>query len=45
MVRTFVVINFGSPRLGHTIKTNGKKIWAANPEIGSVLIFSKRVWD
>ena len=42
MVRTLVSICFGSPRLGHTIKTNCVKLQTVNPELRSILIFLKK---
>ena len=39
MVYTLVSINFDSPPLGHTIKTNCKKLWTIDPKICSILTF------
>ena len=45
VVRTLVLIYFGSYRHRHTVKTNCIKFEAFNPEICSILIFQKMVWD
>ena len=36
---------FDSPLLGHTIKRNCIKFHIVDPEISSIFIFWKRVWD
>ena len=41
LVRALVSTYFGSPLLGHTIKSNYIKFQTANPEICSVWIFRK----
>ena len=38
----FARINFGRPQLGHIIKINSQTV---DPEIYSILISYKRVWD
>ena len=43
MFSTLVLIHFGRPRLGHTIKINFiQLIQTADPEIFSILIFYKK---
>ena len=44
VVCTLVLIYFGRPRLGHTIKTNFI-LQTVDPEICSILILYKGVWD
>ena len=43
MVSTLVLIYFGRPQLGHTIKTNLTKFQTVDPEIWSILNFYKYV--
>ena len=45
VVSTLVLIYFGRPRLRHTIKTNLTTLQIFDPEICSIMIFNKRVWD
>ena len=45
MVSTLVLIYFGIPRLGHTIKKNLIAFLTDDPEICSILIFYKRFCD
>ena len=45
MVSNLVLIYFGRPRLGHTIKTNLITFQILDPEICSILRSYKRVWD
>ena len=44
MSSTLVLIYFGRPGLGHTVKTNFITFQTVNPAISSILIFHKRVW-
>ena len=45
MVNTLVLIYFGRPKLWHTIKSNFITFQIVDPEIFSIFIFHKRVWD
>ena len=45
VTNTFVLIYFGRPQLGHTMTTNLKTIQTVHPEVCSILIFHKRIWD
>ena len=45
MVMTLVLIYFGRPPLGHTIKTNFKTFQTVDLEIFSIFIFHKRAWN
>ena len=45
MISTLVLINFGRPRPGHTIKTNFLKFQTVDPEICSILTFYKSFLD
>ena len=45
MVHSLVSIYFESPQIGHTIKASCINIQTVDPEIGSILIFSRRVLD
>ena len=40
-----VLVNFGGIRYGVTIKTKLKTFPAVDPDICSILIFYKKVWD
>ena len=40
-----VLIYFGRPRLKYTIKKNCATFQVVDPELWSILIFYKRVWD
>ena len=44
-VNTLLLINFGRHPRGHTIKINWVTFQTVDPEISSILIFHKRVWD
>ena len=39
------LLYFGGPRLGHTIKIKCIQFQTVDPEICSILIFLKRIWD
>ena len=45
VVCTLVLIYFGRPRLGHTIKTNFITFQTVDPEICPISIFCERMWD
>ena len=45
MVTILVLIYFGRPQLGYTIKANFITFQTVDPDICPVLIFYKRVWD
>ena len=45
MIRALVLIYFGRRRLGHTIKATSLTFQTVDPEICSILIFYKRVWN
>ena len=45
MFSTLALIYFHKPRLGNAIKTNFIAFQTADPEICSILIFLKRVWE
>ena len=45
VISTLVLVYFGSTQLGQTIKTNFITFRPVDPDIYSILIFYKRVWD
>ena len=45
MISTLVLIYLGRPRLEHTVKTNFITIHTIDPDICSILILYKKVWD
>ena len=45
MICSLVLIYFDSPQLEHTAKINWIKLQTIDPEICSILIFQKRVWN
>ena len=45
MVMTLVLIYFGRPEHGHTIKTNFITFYAVDLEMCSIFIFYERAWD
>ena len=45
MVSTLVLIYFDRPGLRHIITKNLKTFPAVDPEICSIMIFNKRIWN
>ena len=47
MIRILILVYFRRPPIGYTIKTNCMKFHPepVDPEICSIFIFCKRVWD
>ena len=45
VVSNLVVTYFDRPRFEHTIKGNFRTFQTVNPDICSIFVFNKRVWD
>ena len=45
MVSNLVVTYFGRPRFEHTMNGNFRTFQTVNPDICSIFVFNKRVWD